>query len=49
MIFKFLFLFGRLNLFPLTLEKREQVKDEIRLVEKKAVEIFEYRKINNNY
>lgn len=49
MKFEFFFLFGRLNLFSLTLEKKEQGKDKIRLVEKKAVEIFEYRNINNEY
>lgn len=48
-ISKFFFLFGWFNLFSLTLEKRKQIKEEIRLVETKTVEIFEYGKNNDRY
>ncbi len=46
---EFLFLFGRLNLFSLTPERRKQIKEETRLVETEAVEIFEDGKNNDGY
>ena len=46
---KFLLPFGRLNLFSVTPERREQIKEETRLVEREAVEIFEYGKNNDGY
>lgn len=46
---EFLLPFGWLNLFSLTPEKREQIKEKTRLVETKAIEIFEYRKNNDGY
>ena len=46
---EFLLPFGRLNLFSLTPERREQIKEETRLVETEAVEIFEYGKNNDGY
>ena len=38
---EFFLLFGRLNLISLTPERREQINEETRIVETKAVEIFE--------
>lgn len=46
---EFLFPYGQLNLFSLFLEKREEIKKEIGLVEIEVVEIFEYGKNNNRY
>lgn len=46
---EFLLPFVRLNLFSLTPEKREQIKEETGLDETEAVEIFEYGKNNDGY
>lgn len=42
---EFFFSFGRLNLLSLTPKRKEQIKEETRLVETEVVEIFEYGKI----
>lgn len=49
MAFEFLLPYGWLNLFSLSPEKREKIKEEIGLVETEAVEIFEYGKNNDGY
>ena len=41
--------YGRLNLFSLSPEKREEIKEETGLVKTEALEIFEYRKNNDGY
>ena len=46
---EFLLPYGRLNLASLTLEKREEVIQQIGLQEIEAVEIFEYEKNNDGY
>lgn len=46
---EFLLPFGRLNLFSLSHERREQIEEERRLVETETVEIFEYGKNNDGY
>ena len=45
---KFLLLYGQLNLASLMSEERETIH-KIRLLEEKAIKIFEYEKNNNRY
>lgn len=47
MIFEFFFSFNQLNLFFLTFERKEQIKEEIKLVKIEVVEIFKYGKNND--
>lgn len=49
MMFKFLFLFGCLNLFSLSNEKQQEVIEKIGLTFKEVVELFKYRKNNKRY
>ena len=49
MVSKFLFSYGRLNLFSLFPEKREEIKEKTRLVKTEVMEIIEYRKNNDGY
>lgn len=46
---EFLLLYSWLNFFFLFSKKREEIKEEIKLVETKAIDIFEYRKNNDGY
>lgn len=46
---KFLFLYSQLNLFSFSPEKNDKIKEEIKLVEIKVEEIFEYEKNNDGY
>ncbi len=41
--------FNQPNLAPLDSEKRYEIIEKCRLVSKKTVEIFKYRKNNNKY
>ena len=49
MIFKFLLLFGRLNLFLLSEEKQQEVIEKTGLTFKDVVELFKYGKNNEKY
>lgn len=49
MTFEFHHPYNWLNLFSLSYDKREEIKEEIILVKTKVVEIFEYEKNNNIY
>ena len=49
MISDFLLPFGRLNLNSLSFQKRKAVVEKCNLLKTKAVEVFEYRKNNNEY
>lgn len=44
MAFEFILLFGQLNLVSVTCEKKEQIIQETKLTDTKAVKIFEYGK-----
>lgn len=47
-VFKFIFLYSQLNLVFFLCEKRETIQ-KTELLEKKLVEIFEYKKNNDGY
>lgn len=49
MTFKFILLFGQLNLVSLLPKKREKIMQKIELIETKAIEVFKYRKNNDGY
>lgn len=49
MAFRFLVLFGWLNFFSLSKEKKKEVIDKTGLIVIKAVELFEYKKSNESY
>lgn len=49
MIFKFFSSYSQLNLFFLSSKKKEEIKEEIGLIEIEAIEIFEYGKNNIRY
>ena len=49
MTYKFFFLYGWLNLFSFSPKKGEEINEGTRLVETKALEIFEYGKNNDGY
>lgn len=49
MVFEFIFLYRRLNLFFLSLGKRQKVVKKSGLIHTKVVEIIEYEKNNDGY